>query len=448
MRLVLRTSSVAADMREKKDSGVEWIGVIPNHWHIKKVKYLFEIVKRIAGSEGFDILSVTQKGLKIKDISSGEGQIAENYSNYQFVYPNDFVMNHMDLLTGWIDVSQLFGVTSPDYRVFRLMDRESHNIGFFKYVMQNCYLNRIFYSLGQGVSSMGRWRLQTIVFNNFDIPIPPLKEQQSIADFLDTKCAELDALMEDIRAEISTLEEYKKSVITEAVTKGLNPDAEMKDSGIAWVGKCPEHWKILKIRDSISKIESGVSVNAASNPAGDNEIGVLKTSCVSKYIFDARENKAVNKNEESRVSCPVRKGCIIVSRMNTPDLVGACGYVAEEANGIYLPDRLWQVHVKTTYSAQYVTYYLMSHIARSYYASIAVGTSSTMQNISQKEFGCMFFCVPEIEEQQAIADYLDAKCDEIAATIAEKQKQLTTLEEYKKSLIYEYVTGKKEVPTL
>ena len=124
MHLVLRTSSVAADLREMKDSGVEWIGVIPNLWHIKKVKYLFEIVKRIAGREGFDILSVTQKGLKIKNISSGEGQIAENYSNYQFVYPNDFVMNHMDLLTGWVDVSQLFGVTSPDYRVFRLLDSE------------------------------------------------------------------------------------------------------------------------------------------------------------------------------------------------------------------------------------------------------------------------------------------------------------------------------------
>lgn len=128
------------------------------------IKYLFEIVKRIAGEEGYDILSVTQRGLKIKDISNNEGQIANNYSGYQFVYPTDYVMNHMDLLTGWVDCSSMFGVTSPDYRVFRLRDKNNNNLEYYKYVMQCCYLCRIFYSLGQGVSNLGRWRLQTSSF--------------------------------------------------------------------------------------------------------------------------------------------------------------------------------------------------------------------------------------------------------------------------------------------
>ena len=431
-----------------KISGVDWCQNIPDNWSIIPSKYLFRDsnVRRLDG----DIqLTASQKYGIISQVDYMEREQAsivlanKGLESWKHVEPLDFIIS-LRSFQGGLEMSEVKGCITWHYVVLKATQAIHH--AYYKWLFKSAQyitaLQRTCNFIRDG---------QDLRYSNFakvPLPYPPVEEQKTIANFLDNKCAEIDALMEDIRVEISTLEEYKKSVITEAVTKGLNPDAEMKDSGIAWVGKCPEHWKILKIRDSISKIESGVSVNAATYPAGDNEIGVLKTSCVSKYIFDAIENKAVNKNEESRVSCPVRKGCIIVSRMNTPDLVGACGYVAEEANGIYLPDRLWQVHVKTTYSAQYVTYYLMSHIARSYYASIAVGTSSTMQNISQKEFGCMFFCVPEIGEQQAIADYLDAKCDEIAATIAEKQKQLTTLEEYKKSLIYEYVTGKKEVPTL
>lgn len=211
------TKGIRGD-RPMKDSGVEWIGEIPEEWEIKYVKYLFEIVKRIAGKEGFDILSVTQKGLKVKDITNGEGQIAENYRNYQYVYPNDFVMNHMDLLTGWVDLSRLFGVTSPDYRVFRLRSEEGCCKEFYKYVMQNCYLHRIFYSLGQGVSGMGRWRLQTPVFNNFPVPLPPTCEQAEIAAYLDSKCAEIDSCIELKQEQLDTLAEYKKSLIYEYVT--------------------------------------------------------------------------------------------------------------------------------------------------------------------------------------------------------------------------------------
>lgn len=434
-------------MRKMKNRGIAWVEECPEHWEQHPVYYYFSERKapNVLLSET-NLLSLSYGKIKRKDINTNGGLLPASFNTYNIIEEGDIIIRPTDLQN---DKRSLRTALSTEHGIITsayiaLRPKQKVNSAYFHYLLHAYDVQKVFYNMGNGV----RQGLNYSEFSKLKLLAPPIDEQKSIVSFLDSKCSDIDALVNDIQAEISTLEEYKKSVITEAVTKGLNPDAKMKDSGVAWVGECPEHWKILKIRDSINKIESGVSVNAASYPAGDNEIGVLKTSCVSKYIFDARENKAVNKNEESRVSCPVRKGCIIVSRMNTPDLVGACGYVAEEVNGIYLPDRLWQVHVKTTYSAQYVTYYLMSHIARSYYASIAVGTSTTMQNISQIEFGCMFFCVPEIEEQQAIADYLDAKCDEIAATIAEKQKQLTTLEEYKKSLIYEYVTGKKEVPAL
>lgn len=193
-------------------------GNLPQGWKLVDIKYLFEIVKRIAGKEGYDVLSVTQKGLKIKDITSGDGQLADNYCGYQFVYPTDYVMNHMDLLTGWVDCSELFGVTSPDYRVFRLIDRSAHNLVYYKYVMQCCYMNKIFYSLGQGVSNLGRWRLQTSSFNNFKIPVPPKDEQDEIADFLDSKCSEIDSLIADKKRQLDILADYKKSIIYEYVT--------------------------------------------------------------------------------------------------------------------------------------------------------------------------------------------------------------------------------------
>lgn len=191
---------------------------IPENWHLKDIKYLFEIVKRIAGAEGYDILSVTQKGLKIKDINNNGGQLASDYSNYQFVYEGDFVMNHMDLLTGWVDISSFFGVTSPDYRVFRLLNNNSNSQKYFLYLLQCCYLNRIFYSLGQGVSNLGRWRLQTSTFMNFKFPVPPLSEQYEIAEYLDKKCSDIEETINEKQSQILTLEEYKKSMIFEYVT--------------------------------------------------------------------------------------------------------------------------------------------------------------------------------------------------------------------------------------
>lgn len=205
------------DAKMKSTNSDVWT-TIPQNWSLVDIKYLFEIVKRIAGKEGYDILSVTQKGLKIKDISNNEGQIANDYSGYQFVYPTDYVMNHMDLLTGWVDCSSQFGVTSPDYRVFRLKDKRKNSLEYYKYVMQCCYMCRIFYSLGQGVSTLGRWRLQTSSFMNFQVPVPPLKDQIDIATYLDYICGEIDGLIELKSNQLEVLADYKKSLIFEYVT--------------------------------------------------------------------------------------------------------------------------------------------------------------------------------------------------------------------------------------
>jgi type I restriction enzyme S subunit len=184
---------------------------------MKKVKYLFEIRKRISGELGYDILSVTQNGLKVKDIISGKGQLSMDYTKYQIVYPNDFVMNHMDLLTGYVDVSKWLGVTSPDYRVFTLIDPESLNEYYLR-IFQFGYQNKVFYGFGQGSSMLGRWRLPSDEFNNFYFPYPSKDEQLQIVDFLDTRTKEIDDLVQLEQKKIDLLKEYRQSLISEVVT--------------------------------------------------------------------------------------------------------------------------------------------------------------------------------------------------------------------------------------
>lgn len=191
---------------------------IPINWQMTKLKYIFTINKRIAGEEGHTVLSITQRGIIPKDLSKNEGQIAQSYANYQIVHEGDFAMNHMDLLTGWVDISQYEGVTSPDYRVFTLNDTENNNPKYFLYIMQMCYFNRIFYNMGAGVSELGRWRLQATPFREFKVPVPPIDEQNEIVKFLDEKCTKADEAIKRQEMAIEKLEEYRKSIIYHAVT--------------------------------------------------------------------------------------------------------------------------------------------------------------------------------------------------------------------------------------
>lgn len=202
---------------EMKDSGIYWMGKIPTKWGLKRLKYIFAIKKDIAGELGHTVLAITQQGIKPKNMSD-KGQFALDYSKYQLVVPGDFAMNHMDLLTGWVDISQYSGVTSPDYRVFFALHPEEIDTNYYKHVFQTCYRCRIFYGLGQGVSGLGRWRLPAEMFLNFVLPVPPLDEQRKIGEFLDKQCAKIDDLIIEKQSLIDDLESYKKSFIYEVVT--------------------------------------------------------------------------------------------------------------------------------------------------------------------------------------------------------------------------------------
>lgn len=200
-----------------KASEVEWIGEVPEDWNLIRLKFLYRIKKEIAGELGHNVLSVTQKGIKIRDLDNLKGQLSMDYSKYQLVEKGDFIMNHMDLLTGFVDISKWNGVTSPDYRVFAKHDRNVFD-PYYLYIFQFCYSRKIFFGLGQGVSQLGRWRMPAEQFNNFVVPFPDYDEQISIVKYLDNIVGSIDTVIQLQKDIIEKLQEYRQALITEVVT--------------------------------------------------------------------------------------------------------------------------------------------------------------------------------------------------------------------------------------
>lgn len=195
-----------------------WMPKIPSHWELSQIGKHFIIKKRIAGREGFPVLSITQQGLKEKNIASNEGQMANDYSGYQFVYPGDYAMNHMDLLTGYIGISSQLGVTSPDYRVFSLEDTIHCYADYYLLLFQLCYKRRIFYAHGRGAAAKGRWRLPAENFRRFTIPLPPIEEQKEIVTKIKPIQLKLEKLIQGIEQKISVLCELRARLISDVVT--------------------------------------------------------------------------------------------------------------------------------------------------------------------------------------------------------------------------------------
>jgi type I restriction enzyme S subunit len=214
---------------------------------------------------------------------------------------------------------------------------------------------------------------------------------------------------------------------------------EYEGSGVEWLGQVPATWVVGALKRWISRVESGTSVNAADVPATSDEVGVLKTSCVYSGEFDITENKTVLIEELDRVTCPVRAGTLIVSRMNTPDLVGSAGYVAHSTPGIFLPDRLWQVSFRDL-SAKWVGYWSKTRTYRDQLKAMSVGTSSSMHNISQPDYGSLAIAVPPAKDQRAIVTFLDRETAKIDALIGKQEQLIATLREDRAATITHAVT--------
>lgn len=199
-------------------TNMDWAPDIPCHWSVSRIRNHFKILKRIAGKEGFDVFSVTQQGLKVRDVALYEGQLAANYSGYQFVHPGEFAMNHMDLLTGGVGIADHLGVTSPDYRVFRLFDDEHCYAPYYLTIFQICYRRHAFYRFGRGAANVGRWRLPATAFKNFEIPLPPYDEQVLIVQAIEQEAHNNKVAIECLQKQIEVLKEFRTRLISDVVT--------------------------------------------------------------------------------------------------------------------------------------------------------------------------------------------------------------------------------------
>ena len=423
-------------MREMKDSGIEWIGQIPKDWSLKKGRYLFVQRNDRGNDENLQLLSPSQKfGVipqsLLEDLTTQTAvKLKENtdLSTLKTVHKGDFCIS-LRSFQGGFEYSEYEGVVSPAYQIF--YKKEDLVNTYYKYIFKDSSfiskMNSYTMSLRDGKN------ISYFDFGNTYLPLPTVCEQQQIADFLDTKCSEIDATAEDIQKEIDLLEEYKKSVITEVVTKGLNPDAEMKDSGIEWIGEIPKDWDIHPVYAYFEEgktknyrmqeqnllslsygriIRKDINTNGGLLPASFNTYNVVETGDIIIRPTDLQNDK------RSLRTGLVKEQGIITS-----------AYI--------------DLRPKKDVNSEYYHYLLHSYDIIKVFYNMGNGVR---QGLNYSEFAKLLLLEPSQAEQQQIVDYLNAQCTEIDTLIADKKRQLDILAEYKKSLIYEYVTGKKEVP--
>lgn len=427
-------------MREMKPSGVEWIGDIPMDWEVSMIRSLFKIKKDIIGREPEVVLSITQRGLKVKNITENEGQMATSYANYQIVNAGDFAMNHMDLLTGGIGIATVEGVTSPDYRVFRKRNLADCS-RYFLYLFESYYRNKIFYAFGQGAANVGRWRLPARNFNTLFIPVPPLSEQQAIVTCLDRKCGQVDALVKNVQAQIEQLKAYKQSLISETVTKGLNPNAPMKDSGVEWIGKIPEGWEVRPLKSLFSfgkglpitkenLIESGVPVISYGQIHAKWNTGVTTHPELMRFVSESYL--------ETNPASLVKRGDLIMADTSEDrEGCGNCAYV-DTSEPLFAGYHTIILKSMSQKDNKYLAYSFRTDAWRSQLRKSVSGVK--LFSISRRILGTTTVLIPNNADE--LVAHLDEKCSQIDRLIAVKQAKIEQLEAYKKSLIYEVVTGK------
>lgn len=414
-------------MREMKDSGIEWVGKVPATWKVMPNKYIMtkkKVIKEVYDDE--NIISLSMNGVIVRDLEAG-GKMPKTFDGYQLVYPGNLLMClfDYDVTPRCIGLIKNYGVTSPAYSQF-VMNNGNYSGYYYYYYLMVDHTKALLHLAKNLRHSFTEEQLGAIL-----APVPTIEEQHQIVHYLDTQCSEIDATAEDIQKEISLLEEYKKSVITEAVTKGLNPDAEMKDSGIEWIGEIPKHWEIIRIgyilgeidRRSITGMEESLSVSQVLGVVPSSQIAVPSTAStmVGQKI--------------------VEPGELVLNKLKAH--LGVC--FVSNYKGLVSPDyAVYKANEKVKSKLLEYVFHTASCIWE--FKKYITGVGQGLSRLYTKDLFRINVALPDMLEQQQIVSYLDSKCSEIDSLIADKKRQLDILADYKKSLIYEYVTGKKEVP--
>lgn len=405
-----------------KDSGIQWLREYPANWDLIKIKYcLKERVEKNNPVRTTDILSLTAKqGVIPYDQKEGGGnKPKEDVSAYRLAYPGDIVMNSMNILSGSVGLSNYFGCVSPVYYMLRPIDT-SEDVRFYNYIFQSTVFQRSLYGLGNGIliKESGNGKLNTIrmripidKFGGLFIPVAPIQEQKRIANFLDAKCAEIDALTADIQTQIDILEQYKRSVITEAVTKGLNPDAEMKDSGVFYMAPMNAKWRLTKIGYICTKLSRLFKPeDTALICSNSGKVLVRPDDVTGKMVSDDNAMQGIHAGDIAIHGMDTWHGAIALS-----DYDGKITRV---------------VHVcDSTEEKRFIVYYLQHLAFQGVYKLISNGVRGNTSDFrSWDKVRDIWIAIPKTkEEQKNICDYLDRQCKSMEKVIVEKKEQLEVL---------------------
>lgn len=407
---------------------IEWIGEIPTNWTIKKVKNIFFRRKEINTDDDPIILSLARDGVKVRDISTNEGQLAESYDNYHKVYIGDLMLNPMDLVSGAnCSLSDVSGVISPAY--INLAKKENINPKYFDYFFKYLYWAKIMFIHGKGVSFDNRWTLNYETVMGIPLPYPPLVIQNDIVNYLNRKCKRIDGIIVENQHSIDLIEEYKRSLIYETVTQGLNKKNIKKHCDIEGIKEIPETWTVSKIK-YLCEYYNGVGHEGEQDYNGNF---VLVNS---KFVSTSGLAKKYTENQ----LFPLLNGdvCIVLSDLPRGRALARTYYI-EENDKYTLNQRVAALRAKSI-NPKYLAYYMDRNLELLSYDDGVNQTNLKKENI----LNCKVL-VPTNTEQEEIVNYLDKNLKLLDNAIKYRTKIIKKLEEYKKSLIYECVTGKREV---
>ena len=424
--------------RYMKDSGISWVHDIPSEWKVLKNKVCFDCFKEIIGGKSAEtqLLSLTTKGIKEKRPEESTGKVPESYDTYQKVIPNDIVMCLFDL-----DVSAVFsgispyqGMISPAYKVLKC--KEMIIPKYADYWFSFVFDGRKFKHYSKNL----RYTLTYDEFAVLPIVLPPVPEQERIVSFLDAECTRIDSVVNQTRASIEEYKKLKQTIITKAVTKGIN-STPMKDSGIEWIGDIPADWEIKKTKSISNRIVVGVVIKPADYFDDNGTVPFLRGINIKEYTINHEPMVYISKETNSLLSKSIiHTNDILIVRDGS---IGTACVVPERYEGSNAVSLIIAT-CNDNISPQYICYSFNSDVGKTQFNLTKIGTALTHTSVAA--VSSIFHVLPPYEMQREIVDYLNKKTNEINSIIEKKETLLSELKDYKKSLIYEYVTGKKEVP--
>lgn len=418
-------------MSKKIDSGIEWLGEIPEHWKLERLQWHISEIKEINKPEKTrKVLSLTNKrGVIPYEEKGAQGNVAkEDYSQYKLAYPGTIVANSMNILIGSVGRCDYYGCVSPVYYVYK--PNEGENLDFINFMFQMEQFQRDLRRYANGILEI-RLRVSSDGILKREMPFPSIEEQNWIVNYLGDKCSQVDNLIANVQLQIEKLKAYRLSLVIEKVTKGLAADAQMKDSGIDWIGEIPAAWNTVRIKQLLNERKERSSEGKEEPLSMSQKVGLVPTK-----MLDAIPNPA---------SSYVGAKLAYVNDLVFNKLKAHLGvFSVSKYDGLVSPD--YAVYYATGIAdLKYLEYLFKTPQCISEFRKRSTGIAAGLTRLYTDGLFAIECPLPPQEEQKEIVAYLDKKWAQIDQLIAIKQKKIEKLEQYKKSLIYEYVTGKKEV---